>query len=85
LVVSLLQISMFLTPILWTPEQLKGRVALLADLNPLYHLIAIVRDPMLGIAPAPMQWVVVLAITVVGWTLLIRVMTKFRHRIVYWI
>ena len=85
LVGSLLQISMFLTPILWTPDQLKGRVALLADLNPLYHLIAIVRDPMLGVAPAPMQWIVVLAITVAGWTLLIRVMTKFRHRIVYWI
>jgi len=85
LVVSLLQISMFLTPILWTPEQLKGRVALLADLNPLYHLIAIVRDPMLGTAPAPMQWVVVLAITFAGWAVLIRVMTKFRHRIVYWI
>ena len=85
LVGSLLQISMFLTPILWTPDQLKGRVALLADLNPLYHLIAIVRDPMLGVAPAPTQWIVVLAITVAGWTLLIRVMTKFRHRIVYWI
>jgi len=85
LVGSLLQISMFLTPILWTPDQLKGRVALLADLNPLYHLIAIVRDPMLGVAPAPTQWIVVLAITVAGWALLIRVMTKFRHRIVYWI
>ena len=60
-------------------------MALLADLNPLYHLIAIVRDPILGRAPAPMQWVVVLAITVFGWTLLIQVMTKLRHRIVYWL
>ena len=85
LVASLLQISMFLTPILWTPEQLKGRMVLLADLNPLYHLIAIVRDPLLGKAPAPLQWAVVLLITIVGWTLLIRVMTKFRHRIVYWL
>ena len=85
LVGSLLQISMFLTPILWTPEQLKGRMGLLADLNPLYHLIVIVRDPLLGKAPALTQWVVVLAITVVGWTLLIWAMTKFRHRIVYWL
>ena len=85
LVGSLLQISMFLTPILWTPEQLKGRMVLLADLNPLYHLVSIVRDPMLGIAPAPLQWIVVLAITAAGWTLLIRVMTTFRHRIPYWL
>jgi homopolymeric O-antigen transport system permease protein len=85
LVGSLLQISMFLTPILWTPDQLKGRMALLADLNPLYHLMAIVRDPLLGKAPSPMQWIVVLAITVVGWAVLVRIMTKFRHRIVYWL
>jgi len=85
LVGTLLQISMFLTPILWTPDQLKGRMAILADLNPLYHLMAIVRDPLLGIAPSPMQWLVVLAITIVGWAVLIRVMIKFRHRIVYWL
>ena len=85
LVVTLLQISMFLTPILWTPDQLKGRMVLLANLNPLYHLIAIVRDPLLGKAPDPLQWIVALAIAIVGWTLLIRIMAKLRHRFVYWL
>lgn len=85
LVGTLLQISMFLTPILWTPDQLKGRMVLLANLNPLYHLIAIVRDPLLGKAPDPLQWIVALAIAVVGWTLLIRIMAKLRHRFVYWL
>ena len=47
-------------------------MAILAQFNPLYHLIAIVRDPLLGKAPALSQWVVVLVITVVGWTLTIR-------------
>ena len=60
-------------------------MTIFADFNPLFHIIAIVRDPLLGKAPDPVQWVVVLAITVVGWTLLIRIMTKFRHRIVYWL
>jgi ABC-type polysaccharide/polyol phosphate export permease len=85
LVGTLLQISMFLTPILWTPDQLKGRMVLLANLNPLYHLIAIVRDPLLGKAPDPLQWIVALAIAIVGWTLLIRIMAKLRHRFVYWL
>ena len=51
LVGTLLQISLFLTPIFWSPDQLSGRTALLAALNPMYHLIAIIREPLLGQAP----------------------------------
>jgi ABC-type polysaccharide/polyol phosphate export permease len=85
LISSLLQISLFLTPIFWTPEQLKGRMALLAYYNPLYHLIDIVRGPLLGNAPNLLEWIVVLGITVTGWAVTIGVMNKFRHRIAYWL
>jgi ABC-type polysaccharide/polyol phosphate export permease len=85
LVGNILQISLFLTPIFWSPDQLTGRAALFAQFNPLFHLVEIVREPMLGVAPAPLHWLVVLCITVIGWTLAIQVLTKFRHRIVYWI
>ncbi len=85
LVSSLLQIMLFLTPIFWSPDQLTGRTALLATYNPLYHLIAIVRDPLLGRAPAPLHWVAVVLITLAGWALTVHVMGRFRHRIVYWL
>ena len=51
LVGNILQISLFLTPIFWSADQLTGRASMLADYNPLYHLIAIVRDPLMGKAP----------------------------------
>ena len=85
LVASLLQISLFLTPIFWSPDQLTGRMRVLAQFNPLYHMIAIVREPLLGQTPAPLHWLVVVLIAVVGWTLTVQVLTKFRHRIVYWL
>jgi ABC-type polysaccharide/polyol phosphate export permease len=85
LVNSLLQISMFITPILWSADQLKGRASALATYNPLYHLIAVVRDPMMGKIPGSLDWVVVVLITIFGWTLTLYVMSKFRHRIVYWL
>jgi ABC-type polysaccharide/polyol phosphate export permease len=85
LVGNLLQISMFVTPIFWTPSQLTGRAAMLADFNPLYHLIAIVRDPLLGIVPEPLHWAVVAVMAIIGWTLTVFMMSKFRHRIVYWV
>jgi ABC-type polysaccharide/polyol phosphate export permease len=85
LISNVLQISLFLTPIFWSPDQLTGRAALLADLNPLYHLVAIVREPLLGRWPEPLTWMVVVTSTLVGWALTIHVMSKFRHRIVYWL
>jgi ABC-type polysaccharide/polyol phosphate export permease len=85
LVGNLLQVSLFVTPIFWTPAQLTGRASILADYNPLYHLIAIVRDPLLGKAPEPLHWEVAAVITIIGWTMTVYIMSKFRHRIVYWI
>lgn len=85
LVGTLLQIALFLTPIFWTPDQLTGHATILAELNPVYHLIAIVREPLLGITPALSHWLVVLFMTVVGWILILQMLTKFRLRIVYWI
>jgi ABC-type polysaccharide/polyol phosphate export permease len=82
---TLLQISLFLTPIFWSPDQLKGRTAVLAQLNPMYHLVAIIREPLLGKAPEPTHWLIVILITIIGWTLTIQMLTKFRQRIVYWL
>jgi len=85
LVTNLLQISLFLTPIFWSPSQLTGRTAIIAQFNPLYHLVAIVREPLLGKTPAPLHWVIVILITLVGWTVTLQILTRVRHRIVYWL
>jgi ABC-type polysaccharide/polyol phosphate export permease len=85
LVGSLLQISLFLTPIFWSVDQLKGKASVLAEFNPLYHLIAIVRDPLLGNMPDPLHWIVAVIVAILGWALTIQVMSKLRHRIVYWL
>lgn len=85
LVSNLLQISLFLTPIFWSPNQLTGRALLFANFNPLYHLLAIVREPLLGRSPEPLNWLVVIVGTLMGWILTVYVMSKFRQRIVYWL
>lgn len=85
LVTNLLQISLFLTPIFWSADQLNGRASFLAEFNPIYHLVAVVRDPLLGHYPDASHWIVVAIITILGWILTVYVMSKFRHRIVYWL
>jgi lipopolysaccharide transport system permease protein len=85
LVASLLQISLFLTPIFWSSDQLKGHMRFLIEFNPLYHLIAIVRDPLLGRPPDPLHWGVAAALALVGWLVVLQLLTRVRHRIAYWI
>ena len=84
-IVSLLQISMFVTPIFWPPESLRGAAhAVFVDFNPLYHFIVLVRSPLLGDLPATESYMTVVLMTIVGWLLAYRMFSRFRKRIAYW-
>ncbi len=50
LVTSFTQILFFVTPIIWMPSQ--GRLdSIWIDINPIYHLIEMIRSPLLGEMP----------------------------------
>lgn len=83
---TLLQISMFVTPLFWPPESLSGlRRIIFVGFNPLYHLLAIVRDPLLGNVPRANNYIAAILITVTGWALTLYFYKRFRKRIAYWI
>jgi ABC-type polysaccharide/polyol phosphate export permease len=85
LVSSILQISMLITPIFWPPESLAGGHRLIfVQMNPLHHMVDIVRSPLLGKAPALLSYGVVMLITAAGWYLTYIVLRRFRSRIAYW-
>lgn len=49
----LLQLLFYVTPVLWPAELLRQRgLAWIVDLNPLYHLVELLRRPLLASAPA---------------------------------
>ena len=87
LVISSVQVSMFVTPLFWPPDGLEGvRRILFVGLNPLYHLLTIVRDPLLGgKLPPANSWIAVTLITIAGWALTYALFAKFRKRIPYWL
>lgn len=83
---SLLQISMFVTPIFWAPSQLSGARAIVClDSNPLYHFINIVRSPLLGQAPELKSWVVTGLITILGSLFTMSFFAKYRNRLIFWL
>jgi ABC-2 type transport system permease protein/lipopolysaccharide transport system permease protein len=81
---SIVQILFFVTPVIWKPDMLPDR-AILLQVNPLYHMVEILRAPMLGSAPSVDNWLVVLLITLVGWAATSVFYSAYRWRIAYWV
>jgi ABC-type polysaccharide/polyol phosphate export permease len=84
IVVNLLQVVFFSTPILWQATGMAHK-RILADLNPAYHLLELVRAPLLGEAPEILSWAVCAAILVGGTLAAALLFRRVSHRIVYWL
>ncbi|CAM2978594.1 ABC transporter permease [Skermania piniformis] len=80
-----------LTPVMWTTKSLSaqgGEVAdrvRLAELNPTFHYLDIVRAPLIGEPQQAYHWYIVLAITGLGWILALVALRQYRARVPYWV
>ena len=81
---SIVQVAFFLTPIIWKPELLPDR-AFILHLNPFFHLLELVRAPLLGQAPGLVSWLAVAGITLGGWLVTLVMYRRYRWRIAYWV
>jgi lipopolysaccharide transport system permease protein len=81
---TIIQLGMFATPIMWNVNALGDR-RIVAEVNPVYHLIEITRAPLLGIAPEPRSWLVACGFAAVGSVLAIALMVRASRRIVFWL
>ncbi len=81
---SVMQIAFFLTPVIWKPEQLGPRIALL-PISPFFDLLEIVRAPLLGEMPTTMTWIGAglysVALCSIAWGFFARA----RGRIAFWL
>ena len=81
-----MRLAFFLTPIIWTynPDSTEPR-DLLARLNPLTHMVEIVRLPLMGVAPSPVNYAVALGAMTIAAILAVLALAAFRRRIPLWI
>ncbi|MGK2881871.1 MAG: galactan export ABC transporter permease subunit Wzm/RfbD [Mycobacterium sp.] len=89
LLFSLVQLLFFMTPIVWSHKLLEQEGAAgwgrLVELNPLLHYIDIVRAPLLAEPQGLNHWIVVLVLTVLGWTAALLALRQCRARVPYWV
>lgn len=82
---SLVQVVFFITPVMWSPEVLKGVNRYIADANPFYAFLELIRAPLLGTYPSALNFGMVAFMSVLGGMMAFKMLVKYRARIVYWL
>jgi ABC-type polysaccharide/polyol phosphate export permease len=84
IVTSLVQVLFFLTPIVWRVDPAATSRSV-AEVNLFYHLMEVVRTPLLGAYPATLSWIVSVVGVVLGSLGALLLFGRFRSRIAYWV
>jgi lipopolysaccharide transport system permease protein len=80
---SVLQLLFFVSPIIWVPTQIKGGELFVA-LNPIAYLLAVTRDPIMGVAPHLLSWGGAIGFVAMATIAMAYIYTRYRSRVVYW-
>lgn len=84
IVTVFIQLIFFFTPILWMKKVLTTH-GWVTEYNPFYHVVEIVRAPLLGTAPSGILWVYMLLYIAIAAFVALIFLRKFRHRVAYWL
>ena len=85
LVNNLVQVMFFLSPIMWKADMLTVNQRFLADINPIYHMIEIIRAPLLGSPIHIFSWCYCVGLLIIGGIFAFSVFTRYRARVAYWL
>lgn len=81
---SVLQIVFFVTPVFWSDLTMPNRPHFVT-FNPFYHLLAIVREPLLGHPPPLESMLVSIGLAIVGCAVTAWLYRRAQPRLPYWV
>ena len=80
---AVLQLLFFVSPIIWIPSKIQGG-ELVVELNPIAHLLAVTRDPVMGNVPGLIDWIAAIGFVALVTAAMAYIYTRYRSRVVYW-
>ncbi|WP_158602087.1 ABC transporter permease [Pararobbsia silviterrae] len=84
IVTNVLQVVFFMTPIMWQASVLKNHIWI-AQINPFFYMLELVRNPLLGVDSGGMLWLQVTGVVALTACISFLLFARFRSRIVYWL
>jgi lipopolysaccharide transport system permease protein len=85
IVAVLFQLIYFFTPIFWMKKVLSGKYSWVVDFNPFYHMIELVRSPLLGVTASAYHWIFIVVCVAFAAVVAFYFMKRFRTRVAYWL
>ena len=85
IITNFIQLFFFITPVMWKKSMLDESRNLLINLNPFYHLMNLLRSPLLGEHVPTISFVFSLGLMVLLIIIGLVGYAKMRHKIAYWI
>lgn len=83
---NILQLSFYITPIMWFAHALPGgSYNLVLIFNPFFHLLSIIRGPILGETIEPLSWAICVILAGMLWLIAIVFFARFKNRIPFWL
>lgn len=84
LITALLPILFFITPVLFKPDQLSS-IRYLEWVNPLSWLVAVIRDPILGVIPSGGIYFLSISMAIFGCITTVALLNKVIKKIPFWL
>jgi lipopolysaccharide transport system permease protein len=84
IVINLMQLVFFLSPVLWKPSLL-GELQVFLPLNPFFSLMETVRGPLVEGGAPPIVWAAALFYTAAACAIAFVFFVRFRGRIAFWV
>ncbi|GBF56654.1 teichoic acid translocation permease protein TagG [Candidatus Phycosocius bacilliformis] len=81
---SVVGMLMIMTPVFWRKADI-GSATWLAEANPIYHLIELIRAPLLGNMPTAVNWAASLTVVAVCTVISLVAFVRQRRNITYWL
>lgn len=81
---SLMQILMFVTPVMWKPSMIATH-RWVVEYNPLYHFMELIRAPLIEMRIPLHSWFISVSVSIFLCALAFGVFSQYRHKIAYWV
>ena len=85
IVTSVMQFSMFMTPVFWIPSSRSPVMRVVLEFNPFFYMLDSIRSPLLGQQPQALSYLVLIIMAVLGWSLTFSAFALTRRRIVHYL
>jgi ABC-type polysaccharide/polyol phosphate export permease len=85
IIVSLMQVAFFLTPVMWNASILPPRYHYIVEFNPLAQFVELLRAPLTGTFPTTYSLVLTSCIAILGAGFALSIFVRNRKRIIYWL